>query len=67
MEERARRLLHEVAMLLEDMAKEDLKLLQQISVIDAAQTANHPGRERIRKKLEAIRDNANRIRKETRR
>ena len=65
MEERIRRTLHEVAGLLENMAEEDLKLVEEIEKI-----SRDPGsllRKRMRKKLEAIRDSANRIRKETKR
>jgi len=63
--ERARRAIHETAMLLEDMAKENLKLLEEIERI--SRDPGTPRRERVKKKLEAIRDNANRVRKETRR
>jgi len=62
MDERVRRTLHEVAVLLEDMAVEDLKLLEEIQQVRGRD--GEALRSRTRSKLEAIRQSANRIRKE---
>lgn len=65
MDERIRRTLHEVAILIQDMAEEDLKLLEEIQQVRGRD--GEAMRSRTRSKLSAIRDSASRIRKETRR
>lgn len=65
MDERIRRTLHEVAILIQDMAEEDLKLLEEIQQVRGRD--GEAMRSRTRSKLNAIRDSASRIRKETRR
>lgn len=62
--ERARRAIHEIAQLLEKMAQEDLKLVKEIDLVMGETNLR---REDMKTKIEAIRVNAARIRKETKR
>jgi hypothetical protein len=64
MDERIRRTMHELAGLIESMAKEDHDTVLEIDSILKEET---PRRRQMKAKLESIRASAARIRKETRR